>query len=141
MHKICYYEYLKNNQARHFDLRFKFPSEFTCGMCKSLSNVFIPVSHSEKLSYCEEKFLDDFNHIPMETVISDLLQNLKNPKSAMIEEKPKGQKSKSRVLKKKAKEISDDFFSTITSLAMTSNWKFGDEFSINCLESCFVSAV
>jgi len=29
----------------------------------------------------------------------------------------------------------------VTSLAMTSNWKFGDEFSLNCMENVFLSAV
>ena len=29
----------------------------------------------------------------------------------------------------------------ITSLAMTSNWRFGDEFSINCMGDCFTAAI
>ena len=46
-------------------------------MCKSLSNVFIPISHSQKVTYCEEKFLEGFNHVPMETVVAELLESLK----------------------------------------------------------------
>jgi len=45
-------------------------------MCKSLSNVFIPMSHSERLAYCEETILDDFEHVPLGRVIGGLLGNL-----------------------------------------------------------------
>lgn len=72
---------MKNNNVGNFNLLHKYPSEFTCGMCKSLSNVFIPMSHSEKLPYHQEKFLEKFEHVPFVTIIEDLMKIAKTTKS------------------------------------------------------------